>query len=112
MITLSMAKAVGYTLEKPDGSYRRIARVDPYNKILFWDGLSVFHDSAGKVTGTDPGGGMMSWDDAKLIYDTEIVPTDEEVVMIERGRLCHQVADRAKALAESIDAWLEYEKRR
>lgn len=112
MKTLTIGQVVGHTFLKPDGSYRRIVNIDPYNKLLFWDGLSVFHNAEGKVTGTDPGGGMMSWDEVKQKYDVEILPTAEEAEMIERGRLGLQVQIKAKEFVDAVEKWLTNEKAR
>lgn len=112
MSTLNIGNAVGHTLKKADGSYRRITAVDPYEKSVIWDGYTVLYNTLGQAGGGDPQAGWMSWEAIKQNYDVEIVPTPEEAVMIERGRLCHQVEERAKALAESIDSWLRNEKAR
>lgn len=112
MITLNLGNAVGHMLKKADGSWRRITAVDPYDKGIGWSGFTVLYNTLGQKTGGDPQGGWMSWDAIKQHYDVEIVPTPEEAAMIERGRLSHQVAERATALAESIDAWLKNESSR
>ena len=111
MITLNMANARGYTLKKPDGSYRRITHVDPYEKMLLWDGLSYIYNVLGDKY-SDPCAGMMTWDEAKRDYDVEIVPTAEEAVMIERGRLGLQVQIKAKDLVDAVEKWLFNEKAR
>lgn len=111
MITLNMGNARGYTLNKPDGSYRRITQVDPYERMLIWDGLSYIYNGVGDKR-SDPCVGFMSWDDMKRDYGVEIVPTPEEAVMIERGRLGVQVQIKAKEFVEAVNNWLSNEKSR
>jgi len=110
LTTLTVASARGFRLNDPDGGYCDIRNVDPYNRIVLWDGLSYY--GTGKDRYSDPVAGMMTWDEIKAKYGVEIVPTPEEAAMIERGRLGHLVLKKAKELTEAVDAWLANENRR
>lgn len=103
MQTLTLGQAVGYTLKSPNGSWKRITSLNPYEKTFFWDG----YDAPNR----DPVVGWLKWENAKA-YDVEIVPSPEELVMIDQARLTLKVEEKAKELRTSIESWLSNEKAR
>lgn len=111
MEVLSLAQAVGHTLKSPNGSRKTISSLNPYSKMLTWDGYSVFQNTEGETIGGDPCFGFLAWEDTKA-FGVEIVPTPEELVMIERGRLSLKVEEKARELRAAIEGWLFNEKAR
>ncbi len=111
MITLTLGNVRGFRLNDQDGGWKGIVNVDPFNRMVFWEGLVYHYNGSGGKYG-DPCGGFMSWEDMKAKYQVEIVPTAEELVMIERGRLGQQVMIKAKEFTEAVEKWLLNEKAR
>ena len=103
MITLTLATVPGYKIKYPDGSSKTLISYDPYNECCTWDGYNA------KLR--DPCMGIIPLKQLRAV-GVDIVPTEEERVMIEQGRLTIQVEEKAKALREVLDNWLKNDKAR
>lgn len=96
-MNISLTLAQGFSLTS-NPLFPRITQVDPYERTAVVDvGMSVC---------------LLTWEQIKDQWGFEITMTPEEVEMVERGRLANRVAEDAKALKGSIDAWLLKEKAR
>lgn len=94
MKQVKLSEALGYRIN----AWSFISSVNPYTKMVSVD------------SGT--GASLVAWDHLKESFGIEIVPTPEELVMVERGRLSLQVEEKARDLRSVIENWLFSEKAR